>query len=304
MGWTGGGGGKGACRGALHALTFSACCVVGLWVYCVLAEAVVVLYLSLPWRVGSGCVSPSSRSCPLPSSLTAPSRFVSQYSTSRLISLSSTLIWKRPLSVRRLLCRAMLSVCLLTGSRPITSSALFAADRSASSAGPASSSAAAAAADPSSSSSPPPVSAAAGPSPASSSSAAAATSSLDDWLRTNGLTQAEIDDVSSLLSAIGVSSHVTPNWCDGEASDEEPPTEESVKTALLAVAGRTQFDKAHSQLVARGLPYLVAALKKAWSNERERLTGMCVCGAARAGSWVRGTGAVAATLLWSPPACL
>ena len=141
-----------------------------------------------------------------------------------------------------------------------------------------------------------------GPSPASSSSAA--TPSLHGWLLANGLTQAEIDDVSSLLSAIGVSSHVTPNWCDGEASDEEPPTEESVKTALLAVAGRTQFDKAHSQLVARGLPYLVAALEQAWNNKRKRLTGMCMCGAARAGSWVRGTGAVAATLLWSPPACL
>ena len=102
---------------------------------------------------------------------------------------------------------------------------------------------------------------------------------------TNGLTQAEIDDVSSLLSAIGVSSRVTPNWCNGAASDDKPPSTASVKTALdrmrrLARLEPVVWDKLDEEVA---LPYLVTALEQAWNNKRKRLTGMCVCGAARAG---------------------
>ena len=107
--------------------------------------------------------------------------------------------------------------------------------------------------------------------------------SLKDWLTAHLQQGLHADAVVSMVKTLDLVEWVTADWCNGKASTEVPPTEESVKDALLALAGRDEFDKAHRQLVARGLPCLVTALEQAWNNKRKRLTGMCVCGAARAG---------------------
>ena len=85
--------------------------------------------------------------------------------------------------------------------------------------------------------------------------------SLKDWLTAHLQQERHADVVVSMVETLGLAEWVTADWCNGEASDGKPPTEESVKTALDRMRRLARLEPVVWDELAQefALPYLVAA---------------------------------------------